>query len=80
MNDYGNNELSSLSDKNGNVPKIGDFIRITLFEGIENVIDQIKEDEKFGYRPSIIKYLEFEIFDGVLRDNDIHMKDIYRYI
>lgn len=72
--------LSTLTDKNGNVPKIGDFIRITLFDGVENVIAQIKKDEKFGYRPSIIKHLEFEIFDGVLKDTDIPIKDIYKYM
>lgn len=70
--------LESIVDKHGKTPKLGDFVRFTLYNGIDNVVAQIKECDKFGYSPAFMKYLEFEIFDGVMNEDDIHIDDIYK--
>lgn len=71
-------KLEDIPDKHGNIPKLGDHIRFTLYEGCENVVAQIQLDENGYHTPQMLKYLEYEIYDGVKTKNDIALDDLIR--
>jgi len=58
---FDNFKLEDMMDLNGNIPKVGDIIKLTLVDGVPDVIKEITID-KFGYyTPYTLPWLEFEI-------------------
>lgn len=68
--------LEEQRDKFGKIPKLGDYVRFTLYDGVENVVTQITKNEFDYHKPYLLCYLEFEIFDGVLNEDDILLEEI----
>lgn len=71
--------LEEQQDKHGNTPKVGDHIRFTLYDGVENVVTQIEISEHGYHTPYLLPYLEFVIFDGVITEDDITLKEVISY-
>lgn len=73
---FANYSLDDTPDKHGVVPKLGDHIRISLYDGVENVVTQITVDENNYYQPYVLKYLEYEIYDGIMHEDDTPMESL----